>query len=98
MERGRGGKGEREGWETCITSPPLASASNTTLYIRAIRRGFAAWLITKAIKATSGDFCTVRMYGNGLRAGASSGCYATADLFVRGLNSLTATKNGQKIQ
>ena len=30
-------------------------------YIRAIRRGFAAWLITKAIKATSGDFCTVRM-------------------------------------
>ena len=32
MERGRGGKGEREGWEDHMPySPPLASASNTTL-------------------------------------------------------------------
>jgi len=36
MERGRGGKGEREGWETtCLTPPPspLASASSTTLAV-----------------------------------------------------------------
>jgi len=33
MERGRGGKGEREGWGDNLPyfPPPLASASNTTL-------------------------------------------------------------------
>jgi len=34
MERGRGGKGEREGWGDHLPyypPPPLASASNTTL-------------------------------------------------------------------
>ena len=32
MERGRGGKGEREGWgRPPALLPPLASASNTTL-------------------------------------------------------------------
>ena len=36
MERGRGGKGEREGWGDHLPYfPPLASASNTTLGIQA---------------------------------------------------------------
>ena len=37
MERGRGGKGEREGWEDHLPYfPPVASASNTTLPIRSV--------------------------------------------------------------
>jgi len=37
MERGRGGKGEREGWGDHLPYfPPLASASNTTLVIEGI--------------------------------------------------------------
>jgi len=35
IERGRGGKGEREGWGDHLSYfPPLASASNTTLGLK----------------------------------------------------------------
>jgi len=46
MERGRGGKGEREGWGDHLPyspPPPLASASNTTLRI-----GWAVAIVTSA--------------------------------------------------
>jgi len=45
MERGRGGKGEREGWgrPPALLPPPLASASNITLRI-----GWAVVIVTSA--------------------------------------------------